>query len=134
MTEVEMNRALSLLDDNDKNEVAKVKCGLWAIVNEDGILGVYRTKAEGIDDALARHCQEKKHCKVKRLREGVYDIRILDVDEDPSEHYYHTYALERINADNILRYRELAVSARLPDWYFNPYSDEYRRFFNREDG
>lgn len=132
MTEAEIKRAMALLDKEDVDAVDQIRLGLWVIANENGVMGIYKTKAEGIEDALSLHNQAKEKCRVRRHRAGVYDLRILDIDEDPAERFFHEYSLERVTASNILRYREMVLSNCLPEWYFNPYSEEYKEYFGRE--
>lgn len=53
---------------------------------------------------------------------------ILDCDEDPAERFYHDYTLERITPDNILQIQELSLVNLLPEWFFDPYSEEYQTY------
>lgn len=133
MTEAEIIRAMTLLEEDEQAQVEKIQLGKWIVVNDRGVLGVHPTKDESIREALAFHSQSRRHCKVKRLRAGVYNLAILDIDEDPAEHYYHDYLLARIDSDNILRFQEIAVTEYLPDWYFSPYTREYQQFFMSSD-
>lgn len=128
MTAAEINRAATLLDDDGKAELDKVRIGRWAIANDRGLYGVYDTKAEAIDTALSNHCQLREFCKVKRQQKGVYSLAILDCDEDPAEKFYHHFNLEQITSDNILEFKELALGNLLPDWFYNPYSVEYKEY------
>lgn len=129
MTESEITRAMTLLEEEEQAEVEKVQLGKWIVVSENGVLTVQSSKAAAIREALSHHSQIRQHCKIKRLRAGTYDLAILDIDEDPAERFYHRYFLTRIDEENILRFRELAVVPYLPEWYFSPYSPEYHQFF-----
>ena len=53
----------------------------------------------------------------------------LDCDEDPGERLYHYHTLRRITPANLLEHKEAAICSMLPDWYFNPYSQEYKEYF-----
>ena len=70
MTKQEMTRAMTLLEEDDLEELAKIKVGKWAITTENGIYGIYETKSEAIEDALARQMQTRNHAKVTRLGKG----------------------------------------------------------------
>ena len=83
MTKQEMTRAMTLLEEDDLEELAKIKVGKWAITTENGIYGIYETKSEAIEDALARQMQTRNHAKVTRFGKGAYTLGILDCDEDP---------------------------------------------------
>lgn len=61
MTKQEMTRAMTLLEEDDLEELAKIKVGKWAITTENGIYGIYETKSEAIEDALARQMQTRNH-------------------------------------------------------------------------
>ena len=50
------------------------------------------------------------------------------VTEDPAERFYHDYTLERITPDNILQIQELSLVNLLPEWFFDPYSEEYQTY------
>lgn len=126
MMEQELKWAMTLLDEDQRRAVDEVRIGRWAVTNEDGVVGVYDKKAEAIDNALSSHGQPRNKSKVYRRAQGCYYICVLDPDEDPSEKFYHNYSLERITTENHHRFRELVVTARLPEWYFNPYSDDYK--------
>ena len=116
-----------------KEEIEKAAYLLEADEKEDGIAGVFHAKREAINDLLGRHLQSRDHCKIKRVRKGFYNVEILDVDEDPIEQVYFSYTVQRITIDNITFLRELKLTALLPDWYFDPYSDEYREYFEAEE-
>lgn len=133
MTEQEITRAMTLLEEEDLEELAQVKVGKWAITIEDGIYGIYATKSEAIEDALARQTQTRNHAKIKRFGKGVYTLEILDCDEDPREHLYHYHTLRRITTANLLAHKEAAICSMLPEWYFNPYAEEYKEYF-KQDG
>lgn len=129
MTKQEMTRAMTLLEEDDLEELAKIKVGKWAITTENGIYGIYETKSEAIEDALARQMQTRNHAKVTRFGKGAYTLGILDCDEDPGERLYHYHTLRRITPANLLEHKEAAICSMLPDWYFNPYSQEYKKYF-----
>lgn len=129
MTEQEIARAMTLLEDEDLEELEQVQIGKWIITNDNGIYGLYQKKSEAIEDALCRHSQTRDHARIKRYGRGSYALEILDCDEDPIERCYHAFSLNRITAGNLLWYKGLAICAMLPDWYFNPYSDHYQEFF-----
>ena len=133
MTEAEITRAMALLEEEGQAEVEKVQLGKWIVVSENGVLTVQSSKATAIREALSHHSQSRQHCKIKRLRAGAYDLAILDIDEDPAERFYHQYFLTRIDEENILRFRGLAMVPYLPEWYFIPYSLEYRQFFTETE-
>ncbi len=105
MTEQEITRAMTLLEEDDLEELAKIKVGKWAITTEDGIYGIYDTKGEAIEDALARQMQTRNHAKIARFGKGVYTLEILDCDEDPSERHYHYHTLRRITPANLLEHK-----------------------------
>ena len=125
---------MALLEGEEQAEVKKVQLGKWIVISENGVLTVQSSKAAAIHEALSHHSQSRQHCKIKRLRVGAYDLAILDIDEDPAERFYHRHFLTRIDEENILRFRELAVVPYLPKWYFSPYSPEYQQFFSSADG
>ncbi len=133
MTKEEIEKAAYLLEADEKEELESVRLRLWAAVSEHGIAGVFHAKREAINDLLGRHLQSRDHCKIKRVRKGFYNVEILDVDEDPIEQVYFSYTVQRITIDNITFLRELKLTALLPDWYFDPYSDEYREYFEAEE-
>lgn len=128
MTDSEIKRAAEILEGEDRAEFAQIQMGRWAIVSERGLYGVYDKKAIAIDTVLSEHSQSRRFCKIKRCSKGVYDLSILDCDEVPTEHFYHDFRLERITADNISWIRELALTALLPAWFFDPYSEEYKEY------
>lgn len=128
MTEAEITRATTLLEDEGSAKIEKIQIGRWAIASDRGLYGVFDTKSDAIDTALSSHCQMRDACKVKRHRKGIYTLAILDCDEDPAERFYHEFTLERITTDNILRFKELVLTEYLPSWYFDPYSDEYKEY------
>lgn len=128
MTETDIARAITLLEDEAAIDLEKLQLGQWAIASDRGLYGVYNTKNEAIDVALSNHCQLRKSSKVKRHRKGVYSLSILDCDEDPEERFYHEFTLERITAENILHFKELFLTGVLPDWFFDPYSAEYKEY------
>lgn len=128
MTEAEINRAATLLEEEEISEIEKIAIGRWALASDRGLYGVYDTKAIAIDIATGDHDQYREHCKVRRHRKGVYSLDILDCDEDPSEKFYHHFRLERITADNILELKEIALADLLPAWFFDPYSEEYKEY------
>ena len=128
MTEAEIIRAATLLEKEDRAELNRIVFGRWAVASERGLYGVYDTKNMAVDTALSNHCQLRKFAKVKRHRKGVYSLSILDCDEDLSEHFYHEFTLERVTAENILHFKELFLSGVLPDWFFDPYSAEYKEY------
>ena len=128
MAEPDIARATTLLEAEEVFELEKLQLGRWVIASERGLYGVYNTKNEAIETALSNHCQLRKFAKVTRHRKGVYSLSILDCDEDPAEHFYHEFTLERITAENILHFKELFLSGVLPDWFFDPYSAEYKEY------
>lgn len=128
MTETEITRAMTLLEDEERAELEKIQLGRWAIASDRGLYGVFDTKTDAIDSALSNHCQVRKYCKVTRHRAGAYSLSILDCDEDPSERFYHDFTLERITPNNILRFKEIALTEHLPSWFFDPYSEEYKEY------
>ncbi len=132
MTEQEIIRAMALLDEDQLEELAEIKVGKWAITTEDGIYGIYETKSEAIEDALARQMQTRNHAKITRFGKGEYTLEILDCDEDPSERLYHYHSLRRITPANLLGHKESAICSMLPDWYFNPYAQEYKEYFKQD--
>ncbi len=133
MTKEEIEKAAHLLEADEKEELESVRLGLWAAVSEHGIAGVFHAKREAIDDLLGRHLQSRDHCRIKRVRKGFYNVEILDADEDPIEQAYFSYTVQRITTENIIFFRELKLTELLPDWYFDPYSDEYREYFEAEE-
>lgn len=136
MCEAEFERAMTLLGEAEQAQVLKIRSGKWIVVSERGVLCVAESKAAAIQETLSRHCQSRSRSKVKRLRAGIYQISIPDIDEAPTEHYKHTYRLARVNSDNMLRFREISITEYLPDWYFSPYTQEYQQFFTpmKEEG
>lgn len=128
MTDSEIKRAAKILENEDRAEFAQIQMGRWAIVSERGLYGVYDKKAIAIDTVLSEHSQSRRFYKIKRCSKGVYEFSILDCDEAPTEHFYHDFRLERITADNISWIRELALTALLPAWFFDPYSEEYKEY------
>lgn len=107
MTKQEMTRAMTLLEEDDLEELAKIKVGKWAITTENGIYGIYETKSEAIEDALARQMQTRNHAKVTRFGKGAYTLGILDCDEDPGERLYHYHTLRRITPANLRNIKKL---------------------------
>lgn len=128
MTDAEIKRASTLIEDEDLAAFEQIKLGLWAVVSERGLYGVYDKKAVAIDTVLSEHSQSRNFCKIKRCNKGIYDLSILDCDESPTEHFYHDFRLERITSNNISWIRELALTALLPAWFFDPYSEEYKEY------
>lgn len=128
MTKEEIVRAKSLLDAEDAALFAQVQSGRWALVNARGLYGVFPSKAAAIENALNNHFQERRLCKSRRKAPGIYSLSILDCDEDPAERFYHDYTLERITPDNILQIQELSLVNLLPEWFFDPYSEEYQTY------
>ena len=128
MTKEEIIRATSLLDAEDAVLFAQVQSGRWALVSARGLYGVFPTKASAIENVVNNHCQERRFCKSRRKAPGIYSLSILDCDEDPAERFYHDYTLERITPDNILQIQELSLVNLLPEWFFDPYSEEYQTY------
>lgn len=132
MTIQEFDRAKTLLSKEQLAELDGICPGKWAVYNEDGIVGLYTTKASGISDMLDRHTQSRSNSKSYRHGSGSYTLCVLDIDSDPSEKFYHTYSVKRITERNLQFYKELCISAMLPIWYFNPYSREYKEWNNQD--
>ena len=122
MTEAEMRVALRLVDEEHRAWLDQVREGRWILVNERGVYCVADKKADAIDYALTSRGQARENCKVKRYGKGVYEVSVLDIDEDPAEKFFRTYALERITADNIREYKEIVLCGLLPEEYFDCYS------------
>ena len=125
MTDAEMRVALQLVDEEHKAWLDQVREGRWILANERGVYCVSDKKAVAIEYALTSRGQKRENCKVKRNGKGVYELSVLDIDEDPAEKFYHTYVLERITAENIREYKEIVLCGILPDEYFDCYSVLY---------
>ena len=72
--------------------------------------------------------------KWKRYHKGVYEVEVLDIDEDPCEKYYHGYILEKITPENLAEYRDMAFTGVAPDELFDVYSDLFKIFEKFEYG
>ena len=131
MTEQEIKRAMTLLDEFELSKMAEIRVGRWAVVNERGVYGIYDTKREAILDRLNCMGQDQKHSKVKRYGKGLYELAILDPYED-LERVYHRYDVYLITPANLLQTQEISIIPLLPEWYCDVYSEEYKEW-NRKN-
>lgn len=123
-----------LLEDDEIAFIDEVRLGRWVMASDRGIYGVYDSKHQAIEDTISGHSQTRDNCKVKRYRKGVYEVEVLDIDEDPCEKYYHGYILEKITPENLAEYRDMAFTGVAPDELFDVYSDLFKIFEKFEYG
>lgn len=128
MTIQEYERCKTLLSEDQLSNLDLIQVGKWIVVNEDGVAGVYERKADAISDIASKHLQEPTGCKSYRHGVGSYSLCIPDPAEDPAEKVYITYGLEKVTPRTLYRFQTRMLSALLPDWYYNPYSPEYKNW------
>lgn len=91
--EREYERGLEFLEEEELEELEAMKPGLWCSYDDGEIYGIDKTKSDTIVTLQIVCGQDLEHCKVKRIRSGLYAVRIPKIDTDPSEHVYRNFTV-----------------------------------------
>ena len=132
MTEQEIKRAMTLLDEDGLAAMAEIRVGRWVVVNDRGVYGTYDTKREAILNRMNCMGASEKDCRTKRYGTGSYSLEIRDVWE-PLDKVWQSFNLYRITPDNLLETQEYCILPLLPAWYTDVYSDEYKEWNRSEE-
>lgn len=124
MNRDEINRAMELLDEHGKVQMSEIRVGRWVVVSVDGVWGVFDTKNSAISDV--RSCVCYVSAKTTRCAAGSYELRVLKEDGQTGEQFYQHYSVYRITKGNFLETLEYQITSLLPEWFFDPYSEEYK--------
>lgn len=103
MTEAEIRVATTLLDEEGRSWVEAVRTGRWILVSDCGVHGVFDSKKELLNSL---EYYGAKHSETRKYNLGI----------------------KKINSENLMRFKEIAVCDVAPGELFDCYSELYAVF------
>lgn len=125
MNAQEIEKALTLLTDEEKSIFLSVKHKNWICYQVSGLIGIFPTKRDAVDSFRKKYHHEGD-VHIYMLRPGAYNCQ-FPLEGDP---YIKSAEcrIERIHRENRTKMQEIALKSLLPDWYFVKETPEYQQF------